>query len=752
MNQVELLAPAGNFEALKGVIKAGADAVYLGGKLYSARAYADNFTQEEICKGIRIAHVLGRKVYLTVNTLVKEKELDGLYEYMLPFYEEGLDGVIVQDLGVLRFLRTYFPGLSLHASTQMAITGSGGAGFIKTEGVTRVVPARELSLAEIQRIKEETGLEIEAFVHGAMCYCYSGQCLLSSILGGRSGNRGRCAQPCRLPYEAEGKKGYPLSMKDMCTIEILPKLIEAGIDSFKIEGRMKKPAYAAGVTAIYRKYIDLYYQEKENYRVSKEDMDVLKTLYIRSGTGDGYYKRHNGREMISFDSPAYRETAQGLLGEIEEKYIKAELSEEVKAKVYLTPQKEAELTLEKGDTCITVTGDVVQEACKQPLSEEKIEKQMKKSGEGPLRASQVEVQRKGQVFLPVSSLNELRRKALKAMEDALICQYGLAYERRSAAFWKTSDKAAIKAGEKAGHKDGLAIHTAVRTPGQLEAAIEEGISRIYVDYSLLESFGEKGTGFLSKLADMGKCGDDGETPEMGRTELYLVPPIIVREKDIKYLKKIENLLASGVFAGILIRNLESYSFFQKMLSPEQMILDANLYIWNRESMAFWEGRAAEFYLPVECNGREWRELLQSRDIEMKASVIVYGRLPMMITANCVKKTTVGCNKTPEILTLKDRYSKQFPVYTDCLCCSNIIYNSVPLSLHSLLGSKSRAEGNKGRRFEKERYANLRLDFTLEDKQETLRVIRYFKELLAGGESPSCPIKEYTTGHYKRGVD
>ena len=305
MGKVELLSPAGNFDALKGAINAGADAVYLGGKSYGARAYADNFTADEICEGIHYAHVFGRKIYLTVNTLIKEKELDDLYHFMLPFYEKGLDGVIVQDMGVLRFLRHYFPGLLLHASTQMTITGPEGAALLKEEGISRIVPARELSLDELISLKQRTGVEIEAFIHGAMCYCYSGQCLFSSLLGGRSGNRGRCAQPCRLPYQvqaksprghalktslvqSEGQSCYPLSMKDMCTIDLLPKLIEAGIDSFKIEGRMKDPAYAAGVTAVYRKYIDRYYQVKENFQVSKEDQKLLASLYIRSETEDGY--------------------------------------------------------------------------------------------------------------------------------------------------------------------------------------------------------------------------------------------------------------------------------------------------------------------------------------------------------------------------------------------------------------------------------------------------------------------------------
>ncbi len=301
--KVELLSPAGNYQAFIGALNAGADAVYLGGERFGARAYADNFTTEEICQALHVAHCMGKKIYLTVNTLFKENEAAGLYDYLCPFYEAGLDAVIVQDLGVFRLIREWFPGLPLHVSTQMTITGAGGAAFLKEQGAVRIVPAREISLSEVRAMKEETGIEIECFIHGSMCYCYSGQCLFSSILGGRSGNRGRCAQPCRLPYQIyAGQKqilgeGYPLSLKDMCTLEYIPQLIEAGIDSFKIEGRMKKPEYAAGVTAMYRKYIDLYYRQgADGCRVEPEDLDMLRGLYIRSEIQTGYYERHNGKK------------------------------------------------------------------------------------------------------------------------------------------------------------------------------------------------------------------------------------------------------------------------------------------------------------------------------------------------------------------------------------------------------------------------------------------------------------------------
>ncbi len=277
--KIEILAPAGSYGSFMAAVTAGADAVYAGGPRFGARAFADNFTEEQLLSAIDYAHLHGRKFYLTVNTLLKDAELEELHEYLEPLYRQGLDAVIVQDIGVLSFVREHFPGMDIHASTQMTVTNTEGALFLKEQGAVRVVPARELALEEVYDIVEQTGLEMECFVHGALCYCYSGQCLLSSLIGGRSGNRGQCAQPCRLPYTVNGKKEYTLSLKDICTLELIPELVDAGIDSFKIEGRMKKPEYVALVTAMYRKYTDMYLQKgREGFAVCSRG----------SGDADGY--------------------------------------------------------------------------------------------------------------------------------------------------------------------------------------------------------------------------------------------------------------------------------------------------------------------------------------------------------------------------------------------------------------------------------------------------------------------------------
>lgn len=434
LKRPELLAPAGNYEAFLGAIAAGADAVYLGGTRFGARAYADNFDKDSVVRAIEYAHLYGRKLYMTVNTLVKEEEFNDLYDYLAPFADAGLDGVIVQDFGVLGFIREHFPKVELHASTQMAITGVNGARLLKKMGAVRVVPARELSLKEMIDIREKAGIEVEAFIHGAMCYCYSGMCLFSSIVGGRSGNRGRCAQPCRLPYKVQGgfaqdeaikDEFYPLSLKDMCTVEIIPSLIDAGIDSFKIEGRMKKPEYVAGVTSIYRKYIDRYLENPSApFKVEKSDLDMLRHLYLRTEISQGYYNRHNSRDMVTLSSPSYSGSDDALIARIKNKYLTGEKKRSISAYGYFHTGCESMLTFSCGDVSVTVSGQVVQEASKRPMLKEDIENRIMKLGDTffELKPQDLTVDMdEGEpgIFMPVKELNELRRQAADKLLDEL---------------------------------------------------------------------------------------------------------------------------------------------------------------------------------------------------------------------------------------------------------------------------------------------------------------------------------------------
>ncbi|MDE6363078.1 MAG: U32 family peptidase, partial [Lachnospiraceae bacterium] len=420
--KIELLAPAGDFACFQAALNAGADAVYLGGEQYGARAYAGNFSSEEIKTALHTAHLFGRKVYLTVNTLVKQDEFENVVPYITPLYQAGLDGVIVQDIGVLVCLRERFPDLALHASTQMTITGHYGADFLKKMGVCRIVPARELSLDEIKDMKERTNLEIESFIHGAMCYAYSGQCLFSSILGGRSGNRGRCAGPCRLPYiGARGKEQYPLSLKDLYTLPVLPKLIEAGIDSFKIEGRMKSPEYVAGVTAIYRKYLDAYLENPEKeYMILPKDEQLIRHLYIRSDTCGGYYQQHHNKDMITLAEPGYSGSKQEVLSEIQEKYIAGKLRLPINGYVRICAGSPAVLTFSTETASVTVTGEMVSPARNKPLSQEDIRQKLGKLGDTCFQLTALVVDTDDASFMAVKALNELRRIAAAELEQKLL--------------------------------------------------------------------------------------------------------------------------------------------------------------------------------------------------------------------------------------------------------------------------------------------------------------------------------------------
>lgn len=758
--KVELLAPAGSKEAFYGAIHAGADAVYLGGSRFGARAYADNFTEEELISCIRYAHLWGRKVYLTVNTLVKEAEFQEIYDYLSPYYEAGLDGVIVQDIGVFAFIRENFPDMELHVSTQMTITGKYGAGLLQKMGACRVVPARELSLAEIVKMKEATGLEIECFIHGAMCYCYSGQCLFSSILGGRSGNRGRCAQPCRLPYKVQNGKGmtpecYPLSLKDMCTVEHIPELIEAGIDSFKIEGRMKKPEYAAGVTAIYRKYIDNYYKAPHKpFKVSKEDLQKLSCLYIRSERQDGYYHKHNGREMVTLNQPSYSGSDEALLAEIRRTYLEERPKLMVAIYGSFMVGEAATVTFCFEDLSVTVTGDIVQQAQKQPISRENAEKQLKKLGDSIFKAESIEIVLDDQAFYPLKEINELRRKAVLELEDALIQRNQLPVCRKLEYHAACKEAEESSACEKTkqfmpseSNTDKLPT-VSIRTINQLDAVIkysaEHGISRLYANGDLFfkhDSIPEK----LRELAN----SNHNDCP----TEIIISLPYILRDDDETYLEKLLKIAVenSDMITGFQVKCLEGIGFLKNRKYNGKIYADAGLYVWNKQTVKEWDSQIDGFCIPYELKTAEQRPLMEQN---IPCEKIFYGRIPMMITANCVARTTDVCRKTnkenqgskkaPDMVKLIDRYQKQFPVVLNCEHCMNIIYNSVPLSLHKEWAQLHRLQPQM----------SMRLDFTVENAEDTYQILDYFNSILQDnvGGSKNPPYKDYTTGHEKRGVE
>lgn len=412
--KIELLSPAGDLKCFYAAINAGADAVYAGMNRFGARAFAGNLSSDEFIEAIDHAHLLSKKLYLTLNILIKDREATEVDSMIEPLYRAGLDGVIVQDTGLIRRIKRKFPLLDIHISTQAFVTGPKSALMFKKLGAKRVVPARELSIREIKAVKDETGMEVECFIHGAMCYSYSGMCLMSSFLGGRSGNRGRCAGPCRQPYGGKGKEDYILSMKDLCGLLSVPDLIEAGVDSLKIEGRMKAPEYVYGVTAIYRKYIDLYYQKKTiNVPDLKRDMEKLYSIYSRGGLNPGYFNKKNGPEMITRERGSYSTDLPSVTG-VKEKLRGVSLSGVFK-------KGEASfLTLRSGDSEVSVSGPVVQEALKKPMEEEDILKQLKKCGNSGFYVENTDITAEPDIFIPVSALNELRRRGINELKEDIL--------------------------------------------------------------------------------------------------------------------------------------------------------------------------------------------------------------------------------------------------------------------------------------------------------------------------------------------
>ncbi len=763
MKKVELLSPAGGYETMVGAFNAGADAVYLGGSKFGARAYADNFDRDQVLDAISYAHLNGKKIYMTVNTLVKESEYSELYDFMLPYAEKKLDGVIVQDYGVMRLIRNEFPKIELHASTQQAVTGVHSARLLKERGFTRVVPARELSLDEMRAIRQEADIEVEAFIHGAMCYCYSGMCLFSSAIGGRSGNRGRCAQPCRLPYRTPGDKGeiYPLSLKDMSTIGIIPDLIKAGIDSFKIEGRMKKPEYSAGVTALYRKYIDKYYEDPEGgYSISRDDLDTLKSLYQRTGISEGYYFRHNDRSMVTVSSPAYNATSPEILEDVRKTYLAGTLKQKVRFNAFFKVSEPArlEITYDAGGEEITAEsrGNIVQAAQKRPMDEDAIREKLGKLGGTDFEAESISViiddggSGTG-IFMPVGDINNLRRDAVALLEDKIRSRMAGGDSGECIRVSTFTDYDYYGRGK----KGGPLISVLVSTSEQLEAVLmraEEGnsIRNLFVDCNVFLSADNRLCSRVSGLRDSG-CFK----------YIYAALPHITRTEDFDGVKEVMSVvhkLEETSFDGALVRNLEQLGALRESDFSGRVVLDYSIYTWNSEAalemldLCRGEGRfmIEELSVPYELSFHEAKDTVRAlrKKCAIPVSYNIYGRIPMMISAGCIKKTTGHCSGRmheihSESTGIIDRMNNFLPVTAICRSCYNVIWNPHPVSLHNTLSKISDGTG----------FDSLRIDFSVEDKGRTLEVLDFYEKRLRGEECPDIFQKiKFTTGHFKRGAE
>ena len=813
--KAELLAPAGSYESMTAAYKAGADAVYMGGQRFGARAFADNPDEEQLKKAIDYGHILGKKLYLTVNTLVKDREMESLYAYLLPLYREGLDAVIVQDLGVLTMIREAFPDMDIHASTQMNLTGRYGAKLLKDMGATRIVTARELSLSEIRDIKEHVEIEIESFIHGALCFCYSGQCLMSSMIGGRSGNRGRCAQPCRLPYELWKENGqiqktlgrYLLSPKDICTLSCLPQILESGVYSLKIEGRMKSPAYTAGVTRIYRKYLDLC-EAGIPYKVSHEDQNELLDLYNRGGFSHGYYEQHNGPDMMAAERPnhqgraaakvvslqknqlqlkaleslhkgdilevtgkkeerismtltqdtekdasfrlpvsgfstmhrdqvIYRTHNHVLTEKIEADFCRQILSKKINGKLMLSKGKHAilELVCEKIQT--TTYGDIPEVAKSRPLFIEDVARQMKKTGKSDFVFDHLEVQMQEDLFLPVQSLKELRRRALEELRQTILD----AYVRKNIPY---GDKVSgnILSGNGAEHQslgtEAESQENTSRWHPALTVSLEElsflemvcaqkEVDRIYLDCN---AFGSAKAFTYEAYKAVDLCHSFGKT-------CFYSMPAVFREKARGYYEKEEVLHTLRIFDGILLRSVEEYGFLKEKGYAHVLAADAGLYTWNQKSRLIWKELGLAFdTAPLELSYRE----LSTRGCT-GSELVVYGRFPLMVSAQCQEKNSLGCSKKPETRFLRDRKKKYFPVKNHCQFCYNTIYNSV---VTQLIDCKEEIKAL--------RPASLRLSFTTEEEKEARQIICQYAQAYKKDGQWEQAKSEFTRGHFGRGVE
>jgi putative protease len=789
---IEILAPAGSYTSFKAALLAGADAVYAGGPRFGARAFADNFTEEELLHAIDYAHLHGRKLYLTLNTLLKEDELENLYAYLYPFYRGGLDAVIVQDIGVLDYIHDTFPDLSIHASTQMTITNTHGALFLKKQGVERIVPARELSLKEVRAMRIETELEIECFVHGALCYCYSGQCLLSSMIGGRSGNRGQCAQPCRLPYTVNKKKENILSLKDICTLDLIPELIEAGITSFKIEGRMKKPEYVALVTSMYRKYTDLYLRDgKTSFKVESGDKEMLMDIYNRGGFSSGYYHQDSGRQMLSLQRsghtgvPAVQitsqkgrdisgktltdiykgdiiETSMGqaepdaksnytfgesisrgktikflapkktvyphgtilnrirrteLLERMKHLYETEQLQIQISGRFHTAVGKPALLTLTRDDTSVTTqTEENTEEAQNQPVDADRIHKQLMKTGNTDFVFNLLDVQIEGSAFLPMQRINELRRRALELLSQQMIIKH----HRENNAAYKITKKTLSSA-----HEPPFLSVLVLSAEQAWTAVHSTDVKRIYIESCIYNDYSEQS-----------ECKELCNTASENGKEIFLALPHIFRTNAVDFFSSKYVQLLQLNFDGVLIRNYECFHFLSEQGFDKKIILDHNLYIFNKSAKEFWEKQNIySFTAPVELNRTELGRLGIT-----SAELIIYGRLPVMVSAQCVVKSTSGCKHSPGFTEIEDRYHKKFPVNNCCTFCYNVIYNSSPLFL---LDQKPEIEALSPK--------SVRIQLTQENEEETKRILKSCRDIYFNDIHIETSDIEYTRGHFKRGI-
>lgn len=781
MNKIEVLAPAGSLESLYAAINNGCDAIYLGGNKFSARAYASNFDNEQMQKAVDYAHSYGVSVYVTMNTLLKEDELKKAIKYVGYLYEIGVDALIIQDLGLYREIRENYKDFEIHASTQMTIHNGLGAIYFKDKGFHRIVLSRELSFDEIKYISDDLKIETEMFVHGALCICYSGQCLMSSMIGGRSGNRGRCAQPCRMEYtlkntKGDERRGYLLSPKDMCTIEDVKDIIDTGTYSLKIEGRMKRPEYVAGVVRNYRKAVDKELN-KEIFDLKKGKEELLQ-LFNRGGFTKAFLKKDTGKDMMSYSFPKNTGIYLGkvlpslevlLEGDIslgdgvrhgdsgfvinkiikgneevkkaykgdkvklfplgykksEEIYKMADkdLNEDLKSTVKPYIKKlplnlvvkfklgeSVELTTKFKGAEYKVSGSEVLEATNKPLDKERIIKALSKSGDYPYKFNNIEFSHFTDGFLRVGEFNELRRELF----DKVIKETQKSYRRR-----RPNEVIKIESKIKETKLKGLVIPKVVLKEQYNE--IKDEFKYIIVDVFSRDEDGIK----IRDIEEMKK-----------NNEIILKIPNILKGEIDKVIKVIDDL-KEDIF-GILTSNV---GIINKYKNELEIIGDYKLNIFNSKALDFYSEDINLLTISQELNRKEMKSVLKG--FKGNISTILYGKTELMISEYCPIGSTFGgkttkkdCSRPCEKdrFNLIDRVGESLPLMTDIFCRSYIL-NSLGTNLINDIEDLKEIGID-----------TFRLDFTNETKKEVREIIDELKG------NKEVDDKNYTKGHYRRGVE
>ncbi|MDP4143912.1 MAG: DUF3656 domain-containing protein [Bacillota bacterium] len=780
MNKIELLAPAGSLESLYAAVQNGADAVYLGGSKFSARAYASNFDYEKMIEAVNYCHIYGVKIYVTVNTLLKDSEINESMEYIKFLYTIGVDALIVQDTGLFYLIKKNFPDFELHASTQMTVHNGEGAKLLSKLGFKRIVLSRELSLNEIQYISKELNIETEIFVHGALCVCYSGQCLMSSVIGGRSGNRGRCAQTCRLPNTiinkktGESKSGYLLSTKDICTLQDVKNIIESGTSSLKIEGRMKRPEYVAGVVDIYRRAIDSVYA-KGDFDYQKEVKQLMQ-LFNREGFSKAYMFGNVGKDMMAYTFPKNTGIQIGKV----EKDSTIRLMEDVQVKDGVRVGEEGfsvskiikegkEVSrAEKGDRIKILpakykASDIIYKTLNEELMNNladtfknpygkkiSLELQVRFKLDEPIalwtryldkdfyfEGDRVQeainkpldkekiiqnLNKTGDVPFQFSNINfeyydqgfipvsSLNLARRNLLE--MIGNYIISKSKRE--FPKGLNLNREKLEDKGSIPD---LMVSVKNLEQLNAAISAGAENIIVDIFARNS--------------------DIKINEIDNSNLYLKVPNIIKEEFDFVCRKIDENMS--YIKGIITANAGVISKYNDSID---IIGDYKLNNFNRYSMDFYSKLLKGSCLSIELNRKELGEA--SKNSPIPTQVLVYGKIEVMISEYCPIGSVMGgksskkscgeeCSKGTFVL--KDRVNEEFVIKTDIFCRS-YIFNSVPVNIIPNIEELRSININ-----------SFRIDFIDENKEQVAKIIRAY---LSGKFTEK--LDGFTRGHYKRGVE